>query len=464
MALTLHHGLRLLRFQSQFPIGTGMEGAQETASVQDEPNEAPFKTAVDVHFENAPRFDVSDATGINQYLDTHGYVVIAAVASPAVIAQGKLDFWNHVERVGHLKRSDATTWDNENWLPSKKTGIFNTHGINHSSLCWNIRCLPKVKQAFGAVWQTEELIVSFDACNVFRPWSANRHWKTMGGWWHVDQNALNPDEPRQGKVCVQGLVTLYDTDQTTGGLCVIPGSHRLHDEFCQRVPGAEMMGDFVQIPLGDKVLQENDGLLVGAKAGDLILWDSRTIHCNTPALPTSARVTSTMPRAAPASEMSAVSALSGALQEPGSLATPWHTPVTRTECQRTDPGESERRTGDSNQEESAPEVDIIRLVVYVCMLPHSLASPAILEQRKFQFLARMGTSHWPVSHSATVETILSQRIPPCELVDDVIDPAACSSEMLRLVGYSQSEITNLRESSQQSPPGSTPGHASCVML
>ena len=399
-----------------------MEGAQETASAQDEPNEAPFKTAVDVHFESAPRFDVSDATGINQYLDTHGYVVIAAVASPAVIAQGKLDFWNHVERIGHLKRNDATTWDNENWLPSKKTGIFNTHGINHSSLCWNIRCLPKVRQAFGAVWQTEELIVSFDACNVFRPWSAHRHWKTMGGWWHVDQNALNPDEPRRGKVCVQGLVTLYDTDQTTGGLCVIPGSHRLHDDFCQRVPGAEMMGDFVQIPLRDKVLQENDGRLVGAKAGDLILWDSRTIHCNTPALPTSARVNSTMPRAEP-----------------------------------------EHRSEDSNREESAPE-DIIRLVVYVCMLPHSLASPAILEQRKFQFLARMGTSHWPVSHSATVETILSQRIPPCELVDDVVDPAACSNEMLRLVGYSQSEITNLRESSQQHPPGPTTGHASCVML
>eukprot|EP00622_Pseudochattonella_farcimen_P003726 FR738958.1.p1 GENE.FR738958.1~~FR738958.1.p1 ORF type:complete len:146 (+),score=5.17 FR738958.1:41-439(+) len=43
------------------------------------------------------------------------------------------------------------------------------------------------------------------------------------------------------------------------------------------------MVDYVSVPVGDPVLAAGGGL-VEANAGDLILWDSRTVHCNTPAL------------------------------------------------------------------------------------------------------------------------------------------------------------------------------------
>eukprot|EP00854_Cymbomonas_tetramitiformis_P026911 gene26911-33089_t len=54
--------------------------------------------------------------------------------------------------------------------------------------------------------------------------SGEASWKTRGGWFHTDQNALLPG--MQGRVCVQGLVTLTDVDSASGGLCVIPGSHK----------------------------------------------------------------------------------------------------------------------------------------------------------------------------------------------------------------------------------------------
>jgi hypothetical protein len=41
--------------------------------------------------------------------------------------------------------------------------------------------LPKIKKTFQAIWNTDDLIVSFDAGNVFRPWKYNAKWKTSGG-------------------------------------------------------------------------------------------------------------------------------------------------------------------------------------------------------------------------------------------------------------------------------------------
>ena len=43
----------------------------------------------------------------------------------------------------------------------------------------------------------------------------------------------------------------------------------------------------------DPVMADNKGMLINAEAGDLILWDSRLVHCNTPALniPTSSSST-----------------------------------------------------------------------------------------------------------------------------------------------------------------------------
>lgn len=146
---------------------------------------------------------------------------------------------------------------------------------------WTVRTLPSVRAAFAALWNTQDLLVSFDGGGAFRPTHTRPDLRTMGGWWHCDQNCRNPG--RQGRVCVQGLVTLTVANEWTGGLCVVPGSHKHHDAYCRRHPLAKHQGDFLPVPAGDPIL-EAGGVLVCAEAGDLVLWDSRTIHCNTPGL------------------------------------------------------------------------------------------------------------------------------------------------------------------------------------
>jgi len=153
----------------------------------------------------------------------------------------------------------------------------------------------------------------------------------------------------------------------------IPKSHLQHDELCARIPAAKIGMDFVEIPENDPVLKDG-GILVGAKAGDLLLWDSRTVHCNSPAL-----------------------TIDEHFQK--------H-PYNPEETQKSGPW------------------DIIRLVAYICMLPFSHATSGVIEQRKSAFIHHIPTFHWPTT---PIEFHTKSNNP--------VDITKCSKEQLNLVGY-----------------------------
>ncbi len=66
---------------------------------------------------------------------------------------------------------------------------------------WHTRTLPKVKPAFEKIWKTDDLLVSFDGCGVFRPPEYNPEWRTNGGWYHIDQNVYNKKGRHAVQVC-----------------------------------------------------------------------------------------------------------------------------------------------------------------------------------------------------------------------------------------------------------------------
>merc|ERR1711920_646405 len=78
----------------------------------------------------------------------------------------------------------------------------------------------------------------------------------------------------------------------TGGLVVFPGSHKMFFEHV--LPILKKKGDdgdedfhvFHEDPELNHLLQNHPlrAKLVHVKAGDFIIWDSRTVHANTPAL------------------------------------------------------------------------------------------------------------------------------------------------------------------------------------
>ena len=151
-------------------------------------------------------------------------------------------------------------------------------------------------------------------------------WKTVGANWHIDQNPVT----KPNRVCVQGIINLLPADESTGGLMVIPDSHH---RFHELLSIWKKSGNNSKIPLYHEILQEGYGLLIHAQPGDLLLWDSRTVHCNSPSF-----VQPTLDQTGP-----------------------------------------------------------LRMVSYICMTPLAFAEnpQQLIERRWNAFRFRMTTSHWP---------------------------------------------------------------------
>eukprot|EP00438_Fugacium_kawagutii_P021664 Skav223792 [mRNA] locus=scaffold575:461177:469481:+ [translate_table: standard] len=217
----------------------------------------------------APRFTLeNDTPQFLKYLEEHGYAVVASVAKEEDIQKARSLLWDFLETAPpgtHVQRENVKSWgDRRYWLADPFNGIVRDFGFAQSDFMWHLRQLPLVKESFAAIWGTDDLLVSFDGGNIFRPWKYNPGWLTRGGWFHCDQNAHLGAES-QGRVCVQGLVTLLDADRYSGGLVVVPGSHRKHEELCQRRRLAH--GSYGQV------------------------------HCNTPALPSALEEFAANPKA-----------------------------------------------------------------------------------------------------------------------------------------------------------------------
>lgn len=333
----------------------------------------------------SPRFDIAtQRDAFLAHLDEHGYAVVAEAADAAAVRRGDELLWDFLESIPNTKvrRGDIGTWGfSGDWLPSETNGIINGFGFGQSQFMWHLRLLPRVRQTFSAIWKTNDLIVSFDGGNVFRPWRHNPKWLTDGGWYHVDQNAMRAN--RRGRVCVQGLVTLCDVTEDTGGLVVVPGSHKQHTALCKRVKISRAVGDFLPVPRDDPLLAAGTALLVCAKAGDLVVWDSRTIHCNTPAL-----------TALGCKNEAALYNLCRQ-QTPEQEQAKSLSPLPMAE-QHLEEAEVEAKMQHTRGGIPAHgQVTLLRQVGYVCMTPARAASEEVLAKRRQAFVDGISTSHWP---------------------------------------------------------------------
>jgi hypothetical protein len=228
------------------------------------------------------RFDIGDPAW-QSHLAEKGFCAIKGVADEDQLVTGRALFWDDIEESNPtVRRDDAETWRSQPRgssasTPEHKRWMLSSTGLVSGSLAqgagaWHVRGLPLIKQAFAQIWGDEDLIVSMDCALIWRPWVGRSDCgvlpRTEG--LHLDQNPYSKPEFE----CVQGMVPLYDVTPGTGGLAVVPGSHSGKDkDWCKRFAG---YGDWCPLPHDDP-MQGMEQLVVAA-AGDLILWDARTVH------------------------------------------------------------------------------------------------------------------------------------------------------------------------------------------
>ncbi|ETS78617.1 hypothetical protein PFICI_10679 [Pestalotiopsis fici W106-1] len=175
-----------------------------------------------------------------------------------------------------LDLNDPSTWKAENLPVQSKLNTFDHYGVVHEKFMWDARLEPGVVDTFAQIWGTDELLVSFDSLNVTFP---NRKDKPpRAPWPHVDQSPM-----KRGLHCVQGIINLSHAGPEDGSFMLLPGSSALSDEFwdTQTDSASWESKDWRRFSEDEMKWWESKGLKpvkVAAEPGDLILWDSRTVH------------------------------------------------------------------------------------------------------------------------------------------------------------------------------------------
>ena len=284
---------------------------------------------------HVPRLPAGSQESLD-HLDSEGYVVIANALSPTDVDHALDLTWDYLEKLGTgVDRNDVDTWGNDRWPINVHGGIVPSQGIGHSAAQWFIRSAPDVKKAFASVWDDEDLLVSFDGMALWRPTDIDPEWSTDrgGAWLHLDQHPIS----RPGRQCVQGAVTLTATSSDIGGNIMVPGSHKWFAEiptrYADRLAAIPVDQDHFRFPTDDPQLQETPPLMAHMEPGDMMLWDSRTVHCSSPG------------------------------------------PQTALTTDRT-----------------APE--LTRVASLVCMMPRAHSNPEVIAKRRAAVLNRISTTNW----------------------------------------------------------------------
>jgi len=198
---------------------------------------------------------------IKSELETKGYVVIKDVLAPEQIETATGLFYKWIENIENIK-----------YLHSKidPHGIFKHHQAGHQEHAWYLRTLPNVKQIFQEVYETEDLIVSYDGCCWITPDLYKK--KRDNCWTHTDQAPINHNFE-----CLQGFVSLTDNKNTT--FMVYEGSHKLFESyFKQRECKSKTNWNRIDPECLESIRDTKRVLEI--PAGAVVLWDSRTFHQN----------------------------------------------------------------------------------------------------------------------------------------------------------------------------------------
>ena len=149
-------------------------------------------------------------------------------------------------------------------------GIFKHHQVGHQRFAWQARTNPKIVNIFKKLWNTSELVTSFDGCCFYPSYYKNN----PTYWTHSDQSSM-----KKGVNCYQSFLSLTDNIERT--LIVYEGTHEYHQHYFETM-GIEEPKNWNII---DKDYLMNNHLdkqkFLHVKAGDLVIWDSRTFHQNT---------------------------------------------------------------------------------------------------------------------------------------------------------------------------------------
>jgi hypothetical protein len=192
------------------------------------------------------------------------------------------DKWNLLEYLtskfeSPINRNDKSTYKQILELFPNHKMLLQHWKVGHSELVWKVRQNPKVKEVFTKIWNTDDLIVSFDGASIY---ILDKPTRNQNSWFHVDQSYT-----RNNFECIQSWINAYDTNEGDATLVILENSNNFHKQFREEFEITDKKDWF---KLQNKEQYEfyiNNGCLekkIKCPKGYGVFWDSRTLHCGNP--------------------------------------------------------------------------------------------------------------------------------------------------------------------------------------
>lgn len=179
---------------------------------------------------------------------------------------------------GSIQRKNPKTHVGDKWLPViKGKGIITEpSAISHCEAVWDVRKM--LCPYFAEIYGTGDLWCSFDRINI-QPDARLVKDSQPGQWMHIDQSPL-----LNGMYCIQGFFDFYGTGPNEAGLVVAEKSHLDHHSLLFQEWGIEASDNWHLFTNEERAYidKKYKVLKVQCPPRSIVLWDSRTFHCNTP--------------------------------------------------------------------------------------------------------------------------------------------------------------------------------------
>lgn len=196
-----------------------------------------------------------------QDLSENGYTVIKNVYNEEEI----IEYWNLYNK-----------WNEEipelDYLHSiiDFNGIYKHHEVGQQRFAWLARTNPKIQYIFKKLWNTDDIVTGFDGCCYYP-----KQYNGIESFWvHTDQSSR-----KKGACCYQSFLSLTNNKHRT--LIIYKKSHLLHEKYFTENNIDEPRNWHIFPQEYINTLEDSKQILE-VEEGDLVIWDSRTYHQNTP--------------------------------------------------------------------------------------------------------------------------------------------------------------------------------------
>ena len=173
---------------------------------------------------------LTDQENIKKTIEKYG-VAICPILDENECNEMINDKWNLLEYLTKdfeipINRNDKTTYKQILELFPNHKMLLQHWKVGHSELVWKVRQNPKVKEVFSKIWNTDDLIVSFDGASIY---ILDKPIRNQNSWFHVDQSYT-----RNNFECIQSWINAYDTNEGDATLVILENSHNFHKEFKEK--------------------------------------------------------------------------------------------------------------------------------------------------------------------------------------------------------------------------------------